>query len=171
MIIAWDILLGVTSHAMLTESYFLTLRDKFRDKLLTATAKRMLTWTGNEPRFQNNNDNDNRLSPLHHLGCWFFTCSKKYRWKTNSQDGVVDSTCCRMLWTLGSIPAVLNILSAVALSNLYRNLSRNVKKYDRSVATIVGKVEPESTSCNGCGNDNIARLVDCETCPPNRVKG
>ena len=100
---------------------------------------------------------DNRLSPLHHHGCWFFICSKKYRWETNSQDGVVDSTCCRILRTLGSNPAVLKILFAVALSNLSRNFSRNVEKYDRSVAAI------ESTSCNGCWNDNIARLVDCET--------
>ena len=46
MIIAWDILLGVTSLTML-KSYFLTLRDKF----LSATAKRMLSSAGNEPWF------------------------------------------------------------------------------------------------------------------------
>ena len=127
---------GVTSHAML-KSYFLILRDKFRDRsCLVQQRNECWAQQGSNLGFKAYN---NRLSPLHHLGSWFFTCSKKYRWKTNSQDGVVDSTCCRMLRTLGSIPAVLNILSTVALSNLYRNLSRNVKKYDRSVATIIGK--------------------------------
>ena len=48
--VACDILHGVTSQAML-KSYFLTLRDKFRDKLLSVTAKRMLSSAGIEPRF------------------------------------------------------------------------------------------------------------------------
>ena len=39
-----------------------------------------------------------------------------------------------MLGNLGSFPVQVNIRFAVALSNLSRNLSRNVKKYDFSIA-------------------------------------
>ena len=153
------ILLGVTSHAMM-KSYSVLTDCETSSETSCSVQQRNECWPeqGTNLGFQAYN---NRLSPLHHLGCWFFTCTFLNRWKTNSQDGVVDSTCCRMLRTLGSIPAVLNILSAVALSNLYRNLSRNVKKYDRSVATIVGKSRTWVYFMQW--RLMIARLVDCET--------
>ena len=113
------------------KSYFLTLRDRFRDKLLSVTAKGMLSSSGNEPWLPCIRQQVESTTPSWLLVCHLYT--KKYRRKTNSQYGVVDSTCCRMHGSHGSFPDELNIPFAVTLSNLSRNLSRNVKKYDLSL--------------------------------------
>ena len=128
MIIAWDILLGVTSHAML-KSHFLTLRDK----LLSSISKRMLTSAGNEPRFPSIRQQVESTTPSWLL---VFQLFKNVQAK-NQQPR----------WCSG-----LNLLSYASnprfdpccVQHSFRcctisNLSRNVKKYDRSVATIVGK--------------------------------
>jgi hypothetical protein len=77
------------------------------------------------------------LTPVHYLDCQFFTGTKKYRWKTNSQDrcctqyGVVClETMDRSLLSSTFILPCLTIINSTSES--LGNLSRNVKKDDFS---------------------------------------
>ena len=110
-------------NAML-KSAFLTLRDKFRDKFLSVTAKWMLSWAGIDPWFSSIRRHcveSSTLSRLLLFHMYFFspvvlTCTFLYQSKTNSQDSVLDSTRCRMLGNHGSIPAELNTHFSVCMT-------------------------------------------------------
>ena len=96
----------------------------------------MLTSAGNEPRFPSIRQQVESITPSWLL---VFHLFKKVQVRNQQPRWCSGLNLLSYSSYLGSNPAVLNILFAVALSNLSRNLSRNVKKYDRSVAAIVGK--------------------------------
>ena len=156
---------GVTSHAVL-RSYFLTLRDKFRDKLLSATAKRMLSTAGNEPRVRSIQQQVESTTPSWLL---VFHLFKKVQVKNQQPRWCTGLNLLSYAWKPRFDPCCAQHSFHCCTKQLVSEL---VSQYDRSVATrntiealpqSLEKVEPQSTSCNGCGNDNIARLVDCET--------
>ena len=131
MIIEW-----VTSHAML-KSYFLTLRDKFRDKLLGATAKRMLSTAGIEPRVQSIQQQVESTTPSWQL---VFHLFKKVQVKNQQPrwcNGLnLLSHASNPRFDPGCAQHSFHCCTKQLVSEL---VSQSVKKYDRSVATIVEK--------------------------------
>ena len=113
-------------------SYFLTLRDKFRDKLLGATAKRMLSTAGIEPRVQSIQQQVESTTPSWQL---VFHLFKKVQVK--NQQPRWCSGLNLLLYALNPRfdPCCAQHSFRCCTKQLRsRNLSRNVKKYDFIIA-------------------------------------
>ena len=87
---------------------------------------------------------DTVFSPVHYLDCWCFTLTFLYRWKTNSQESVLDSTQCRIhLETVDR-----SLLSSTFISLLHKATCLAMLRKTISILHCKGCCTKQYVPCN-----------------------